>query len=230
MESIKMKPTARLLSIVMITKDEEAAIRDVVTDIRKYAPDAEILIVDSSKDRTPQIAEEMGVKVIRQFPPQGYGPAMDVALRSASGEYIITLDCDNTYPTDMIPHFFKIAQEGDYDLVDGCRLSKKPKAMPLINYLANLGFAILASILFCRKLLDLHSGMRLYKKTMITQLKFQSQGAALPVELLLKPIAVGYKVKIINIDYRERTGSSTMQPLPSAWWTLKRILAVRFGK
>jgi len=218
-----------LLSIAMITKNEERAIREVVTDIRKYAPNAEILIVDSSNDKTPQIAEELGVKVIRQFPPQGYGPAMALALRSASGEYVITLDCDNTYPVIMIPQFLKIAHEGNYDLIDGCRLGKKPKAMPLINYFANLGFAILASVLFGKKILDLHSGMRLYKKPMLDQLEFSIRGAALPVELLLKPIKLGYKVKIINIDYIERIGSSTMQPLPSAWWTLKRILMVRFG-
>jgi glycosyltransferase involved in cell wall biosynthesis len=53
--------------------NEEKAIATVVNDIKKYAPDAEILIVDSSKDKTPEIAESLGVKVIRQFPPKGYG-------------------------------------------------------------------------------------------------------------------------------------------------------------
>ncbi len=219
-----------LISIVMITKNEEGAIQNVVKDIRKYTTNAEILIVDSSNDSTPQIAEELDVKVIRQFPPQGYGPAMDVALKSASGDYVITLDCDNTYPVKMIPEFIKIAEEGEYDLIDGCRLGRKTKAMPLINYFANLFFALLASMLFGRIILDLHSGMRLYKKTMLDQLEFRAQGAALPVELLLKPIILGYKVRSINIDYKERIGASKMQPLHSAWWTLKRILDIRFDK
>ena len=43
----------------------------------------------------------------RQFPPKGYGPAMDCALRSASGDVVITLDCDDTYPTEDIPRFVK---------------------------------------------------------------------------------------------------------------------------
>jgi len=218
-----------LLSVVMITKNEESSVREVISDIRKYTSDAELLIVDSSTDKTPEIAEELGVKVIRQFPPQGYGPAMDKALRSSSGKYVITLDCDNTYPAEMIPQLVNIAQEGNFDLIDCCRLGKKPKAMPLINYIANLGFGIFASILFGKKLLDLHSGMRLYKKSMLDQIEFKVKGAALPVELLLKPIRLGYKVKIININYKERIGVSTMQPLPSAWWTFKRILSVRFS-
>jgi glycosyltransferase involved in cell wall biosynthesis len=213
----------------MITMNEEKAIATVVNDIKKYAPDAEILIVDSSKDKTPEIAESLGVKVIRQFPPKGYGRAMDLALRSASGDVIITLDCDNTYPANMIPELARYITEEGYDIVDGSRLKTKPEAMPMINYLANIGFALIASVLFFRYVKDLHSGMRAYKKSLIDKLKYEPAGAALPVELLLRPIKMGCKVKIVYIDYFERIGQSTMMPLQSAWWTLKRILKVRFS-
>ena len=84
----------------MITLNEEASIRKVVNDIWKIDERIEILIVDSSTDNTAKIAEEIGVKVIRQFPPKGYGPAMDLALKSCEREVIITMDCDDTYPTD----------------------------------------------------------------------------------------------------------------------------------
>jgi len=49
-------------------------------------------VVDSSADSTAQIAESLGAKVIRQFPPKGYGPAMDTALRSAAGKVVITME------------------------------------------------------------------------------------------------------------------------------------------
>ena len=105
----------------------------------------------------------------------------------------------------------------------------KPKAMPWLNYLANAGFATMASVLFFRRLSDLHSGMRAYRKSLIDELTYNAKGAALPVELLLKPIRMKRRVKVVHIDYRERIGASTMNPLPSAWWTLRRILAVRFS-
>ena len=219
-----------MITVAMITMNEEKAIETVVQDIRKFVPDAEILIVDSSRDRTAEIAESLGVKVIKQFPPRGYGPAMDMALRSGSGEVIITMDCDNTYPASDIPRFASMVLEEGYDLVDGSRLKTKPKAMPWINYLANAGFAMIASVLFLRWLTDLHSGMRAYRKTLIDNLKYEAKGAALPVELLLRPIRMKYKVKTVFIDYFERVGVSTMRPLESAYWTIKRILTVRFGK
>jgi glycosyltransferase involved in cell wall biosynthesis len=225
--SVELNPDN--LTVAMITRNEEKAIGKVIGDIRKFVPDAEVLVVDSSSDRTAEIAEEMGARVIKQFPPKGYGPAMDLALRSGKGQVVVTLDCDDTYPAEDIPRLARLVLEEGYDLVDGSRLKSKPKAMPWINYLANWGFAFLASLLFFRRVTDLHSGMRAYRKSLIEELKYQPRGAALPVELLLRPVKMGKKLKVVYIDYRERVGVSTMRPLESAWWTLRRIVGVRFA-
>lgn len=64
----------------MITKNESEAVGKVVTDIQRVVPGAEILIVDSSDDQTAQIAQSLGAKVIRQYPPKGYGNAMDLCF------------------------------------------------------------------------------------------------------------------------------------------------------
>jgi hypothetical protein len=101
--------------------------------------------------------------------------------------------------------------------------------MPWVNYLANWGFAWIASCVFCKRVTDLHSGMRAYRKIMLDAMVFNAHGPALPVELLLKPLISGYKVHTMYIPYHERIGASKMQPLSSAWWTLKRIVQVRLG-
>ena len=74
------------LTVSMITMNEEGAVAKVIHDIRRVAPDAEILLVDSSKAPPAEIAEELGARVIKQFPPQGYGPAMNRAVREAHGD------------------------------------------------------------------------------------------------------------------------------------------------
>ena len=219
-----------VITVAMITKNEEKAVEKVICDIQRIVPNAEILVVDSSSDRTAEIASGLGARVIRQFPPKGYGPAMEMALRSASGDVVVTLDCDDTYPPDQINEMAHMVLAEGWDLVDGSRLKSKPKAMPWINYFANAGFALLTSVLFGKWITDLHSGMRAYRKSMIDRLKFDARGAALPVELLLLPMQNGFKVKVHFIDYRERVGTPTMRPLESAWWTLKRIMKVRFAR
>ena len=40
---------------------------------------------------------------------------------------------------------------------------------------------------------------------------------------------MGKRLKVVGIDYRDRVGQTTMRPLQSSWWTLKRILNVRFS-
>jgi glycosyltransferase involved in cell wall biosynthesis len=220
---------AENLTVAMITMNEEKAIAKVISDIRRFVPQAEILVVDSSKDRTAEIAEGLGARVIKQFPPKGYGPAMDLALRSGRGKVVVTLDCDDTYPAEDVPRLAGLVLDEGFDVVDGSRLRGKPPAMPWLNYLANWGFALMASVLFFRRVTDLHSGMRAYRKSLIDELNYKPKGAALPVELLLRPLKMGKKLKVVYIDYRERVGTSTMRPLSSAWWTLRRIIGVRLA-
>ncbi len=218
------------ISIVMITMNEEKAVGKVIGDIQRLLPAAEIVIVDSSRDATPEIAVALGATVIRQFPPQGYGRAMDLALRSYTRPVAVTMDCDDTYPVDFIEPMARMVLDQGYDLVDGSRLERKPTAMPWVNYLANRGFAMFASLLFGRRITDLHSGMRAYRRELVASLGCNAAGPALPVDLILRTIHRGFRVKFIYIPYRERIGSSTMQPLQSAYWTAKRILGTRFSK
>jgi glycosyltransferase involved in cell wall biosynthesis len=217
------------VTVAMITMNEEGAVGKVIGDIQKVVPDAEIVIVDSSSDRTAEIAQALGARVIKQFPPRGYGPAMDRALLASEREVVVTLDCDDTYPVEFIEPMARMVLEDGYDLIDGSRLAGKPAAMPWINYFANWSFAFIASIAFLHRIRDLHSGMRAYRKTLLDRIRYDVNGAALPVELLLRPIREGYKVKVITIPYRPRIGESTMRPLQSAWWTLKRICHSRFA-
>src|SRR5258707_2926600 len=134
------------LTISMITLNEERAVAKVVQDIRRVARDAEIFLVDSSKDRTAEIATEMGCRVFKQFPPKGYGPAMDRAVRDAAGEIVITLDCDDTYPVETIPTLVALIDEG-YDLVYATRLATRRNPMPLAHSLPNRVFAWTARLL-----------------------------------------------------------------------------------
>ncbi|MBV8515781.1 MAG: glycosyltransferase family 2 protein [Acidobacteria bacterium] len=214
------------LTVSMITMNEEGAVAKVISDIRRVAPDAEILLVDSSRDRTAEIATELGCRVIKQFPPQGYGPAMDRAVREASGTIVVTLDCDDTYPVDVIPQLVQLIDDG-YDLVNTTRVWRRPKAMPLANFLANRLFALAARILLGLKTTDVHSGMRAYRKSMIDAVSWNPRADALPVEMYAVPFRRGYRTTEIPIDYRERIGQTTLHRWRSTVWTFRRLWRAR---
>ncbi len=214
------------VTVSMITLNEEAAVAKVVGDIRRVVPDAEIFVVDSSRDRTAEVAESLGCRVFRQFPPKGYGPAMDRAVRDARGDIVITLDCDDTYPVDAIPKLIALIDEG-WDLVNATRLAKRPKAMPLANYVANRVFAWTARLLHGIRTTDVHSGMRAYRKSMIDSVHWDPNGPALPVDMLILPYRRGFRVTEVPIEYRERIGATTLQRFRSTVWTFKRLWAAR---
>jgi glycosyltransferase involved in cell wall biosynthesis len=215
------------LTVSMITMNEEKAVAKVIHDIRRVAPDAEILLVDSSKDRTAEIAQELGARVIKQFPPQGYGPAMDRAVREANGDVVITLDCDDTYPVDAIPELVRLVEKEGYDLVNTTRTWRRPKAMPFANFLANRLFALGARVMHGLKTTDVHSGMRAYRKTMIDKVQWISRGPALPVDMYVIPHRMGFKIAEIPIDYKERIGETTLHRWSSTVWTFKRLWNAR---
>jgi glycosyltransferase involved in cell wall biosynthesis len=215
------------VAVVMITMNEEDSIRRVARDLRRDVPGATVTIVDSSTDRTPEIAKDEDVEVVRQFPPEGYGPAMAKALTHPDRPIVVTLDCDDTYPTDRIPQLVDMVRSG-LDVAGTTRLARgRPSTMPWTNYLANRLFNLTASILFLRPVRDVHSGMRAYRRETIHGFSWLVEAPALPVELLLLPMRTGLRVQEIPIVYGERVGDSTLDRFTSTLWTFRRILRSR---
>ena len=151
---------------------------------------------------------------------------MDRALREGSGDVVITLDCDDTYPVDVIPELVRRIEAGA-DLVNTTRVKHRPKAMPFANFIANRVFALAARVLHGLKTTDVHSGMRAYRKSMIDRVQWNAQGPALPVDMLVIPFRMGFRVDEIAIDYRERIGAPTLNRWQSTLWTFKRLWNAR---
>ncbi len=220
------RPRKLSLTVGMLTMDEEPSIREMIADIRGVAPDAQILCVDSStKDDTPEIARSLGATVLRQVPPRGHGPAMELLMYAAAAQSdaLIYLDCDFTYPTQMIATLRRLLEEEGVDMVNCARTRQRPEAMPLPNYIANRSFAALAHGLHGVPTVDVHSGMRAYRSSVIRAFDFDGEGDALPIDTLLFPAKCGYRVVEMPIDYAERVGASKLRKVAGAVWSLIRL-------
>lgn len=221
-------PRARKLSLTvgMLTMDEEESVAAMIAEIRRVAPDAQILCVDSStKDRTPEIAQSLGARVLRQVPPRGHGPAMELLMygAAAQSDLLIYLDCDFTYPADYIPVMRRMVEEEGVDVVNGARTRTRPAAMPVPNFLANRAFAAMAHAMHGIPTCDVHSGMRAYRSSVIRAFDFDGEGDALPIDTLLFPAKCGYRVVEMPIDYAERVGASKLRKLAGTVWTFVRL-------
>ncbi len=224
----RKRPARRQLSLTvgMLTMDEEESVSRMIGEIRKVAPDADILCVDSStRDRTPEIASQLGATVLRQVPPRGHGPAMELLMYSAArqSELLIYLDCDFTYPPSYIPIIRRIVETEGVDMVNCARTRRKPQAMPWPNFLANRSFAAMAHAMHGVPTCDVHSGMRAYRSSMIRAFDFDGEGDAIPIDTLLYPAKCGYQVVELPISYDERVGVSKLRKIAGTVWTMIRL-------
>ncbi len=81
------------LSLIVITKNEEAAIERCLRSVAGLAD--EIVVVDSaSTDRTPEIVRSFGAKLLQPADWPGFGKQKQRAQEAASGEWILSLDAD----------------------------------------------------------------------------------------------------------------------------------------
>jgi glycosyltransferase involved in cell wall biosynthesis len=216
------------VSVVMGTYDEEAAIGTVLSDVERVTDgEAEVVCVDGSSDRTPDIAREHGARVIEQE-PRGYGVAVERALRAVSRPVVVTTDCDDTYPMNRLPAFLDRINAGA-DVVSGDRLSNGASAMPAFNRFGNHAFALLASVLLGRRVRDTTTGMRAYRREMIEAIEW-TENTGLSAELLMRPIARGYDVVEIPITYDDRLGETTLDPLAGGAAISRSILTVGLGE
>ena len=205
------KYTFEDVSVVMGTYNEEAAVGGVLAAIDDATDGAaEVVCVDGSTDHTPEIAREHGAHVIEQK-AQGYGVAVEAALAAAERPVVMTTDCDGTYPMDRLPDFLAAINAGD-DVVSGDRLYYGAETMPGFNRLGNHAFALLGSALVGERVHDTTTGMRAYRREVIDAIEW-TENTGLSAELLLRPLARGYTVRELPIEYGERRGETTLDPL-----------------
>lgn len=215
-------------SVVMATMNESGCVEKMIDELRKYLPeDSEFIIVDSSNDETPKIAERKGAKIFFQ-PPQGHGTAIRFGLPEASGEIIITIDCDMTYQADKIPEMIKLITEEGYDVVSGCRLTPAlKKEMPFLNWFGNVSFAFIVRSLFRINTHDVTTGMFVMKKE-YARTPWEGN-FSLPAEIIIRSKLMGKKYKEVPTTYKIRVGESKLPMFRSGRAYLRCFCYWKFG-
>ena len=91
------------LSVVLITYNEEANLARTLESVMPLVCDGkgEIIVVDSgSTDRTVEIAKSFGAKVfVEEW--KGYAAQKNSAMEKATGEWILSLDADESIDSDL---------------------------------------------------------------------------------------------------------------------------------
>jgi len=223
------EPNSPLLSIILPCQNEAESLASCLLKIKdvidKNRLSAEIIVSDSSTDNSPQIAQNLGVKLIKHD-KNGYGRAYLEAFKIARGQYLFCADADCTYDFNEIPRFINYLEQG-YDLVIGNRFDGHihPHAMPwLHHYIGNPLLSSLFNLFFKTHLQDIHSGMRALRRSALERLNLKTTGMEFASEMIISANLHRLKIKELPIDYYPRLGKSKLKSFPDGWRHLRFML------
>jgi glycosyltransferase involved in cell wall biosynthesis len=225
-----------LLSIVIPAMNEELTISEFVAWCREGLIEGgvagEIIIVDSSTDRTPQLALAAGARVL-QVPKRGLGRAYIDAVPHVRGRWVVMGDADCTYDFRQLGPFIERFKEG-YEFVMGSRWrgTIEPGSMPALHrYFGTPVTTMILNILFSSKFTDIHCGMRGLTRDALDRMRLQSQSWEYASEMVLKSVHMKLRTAEVPVTFlRDRDGRVShhkrlgwFSPFQAAWINLKAM-------
>ncbi|WP_244880407.1 glycosyltransferase family 2 protein [Halogeometricum borinquense] len=222
--------TEPVLSLVMPTLNEEEGIEECIGRMKNALEElqitGEIVVSDSSTDRTPEIAESMGAIVVEPDKP-GYGYAYQYAFDHARGDAIAIGDADTTYDFEELPKLYELVANGDADMAMGSRLNGEIKdgAMPpLHQYVGNPLLTKFLNVFYGAGVSDAHSGMRVLSKEAWEQMECDSPGMEFASEMIMEAGARDLTIEERPITYHEREGEATLESFQDGWRHVRFML------
>lgn len=234
MDSQSLCQPAITLSIVIPCLNEEICIGEFVDwcheGLRQAGISGEILIVDSSADRSSEIAEAHGARVLR-VPKRGLGRAYIDAVPHVRGKYVIMGDCDLTYDFRLLKPFVEKLDEAN-EFVMGSRFAGyiEPGSMPpLHRYFGTPLTTWILNRIYGTRYSDIHCGMRAMTLEALKRLDLESQSWEYASEMVLKAARLNLKTAEVPVRfYKDRDGrlshhkrAGWLSPWNAGWINLK---------
>lgn len=227
---------APVLSIVVPALNEQLTIGDFIAwcheGLGRAAVPGEILIVDSSTDRTAEIALAAGARVLCT-PKRGLGRAYQDALPFIRGKYVLMGDCDCTYDFRELAAFVEKFEAGA-EFIMGSRFRGyiEPGSMPpLHRYLGTPVTTWILNVIFSSRFSDIHCGMRGITRDALARMDIRSQSWEYASEMVLKSVHMGLRTQEVPIRFlKDRDGrlshhkrSGWFSPWHAAWINLRAM-------
>ena len=191
----------------------------------------QIIVVDNgSTDRTAEVARSYGAQVIAEE-VRGYGRAYKRGFSAATSDVIVTLDGDHSYPVDALSYLLEAFLHLDADFLNASRFPVMDRrAMSFKHKFGNWVLSLATSILFFRWVRDSQSGMWVFRRSILADMKLISDGMAFSEEIKIEALKNG-KIRFgeISILYTSRLGEIKLNPWRDGFHNLWFLVKKRFS-
>ncbi len=192
-----------------------------------------ILVNDGSSDNTLLEAQKAGTKVIDHILNSGAGGATATGLSYANQknyDIAATMDADGQHSPEDVLAGIDFAIKNKIDLAIGSRLIDS-RGMSRVKVIGNKGLSLITYLLFGVNTTDSQSGLRIYSKKALEQLRWKTSGYEFCSEMIWRAKQIGlkideYPIQAIYTDYSKAKGQSNWNAIN----ILKSLIARRISE
>jgi len=216
------------ITVIIPCLNEEQGIEQILRTMPDFV-DETIVVDNASTDRTSEVASSLGATVIREE-VRGYGRSYKRGFASATGDIIITLDGDHSYPVDALSYLIEAFLHLEVDFLNASRFPVRDRhAMSLKHKFGNLVLSTAMSLLFFRWVRDSQSGMWVFRRSILKSMKLESDGMAFSEEIKIEALR-DHRIRFgeISIMYSSRMGETKLNPWRDGVQNLLFLLKKRF--
>jgi glycosyltransferase involved in cell wall biosynthesis len=195
------------LVIVLPAYNAELTLRRTYDEIPFDIVDEVVLVDDASKDKTSDLAREIGIRhVIRHEKNRGYGGNQKTCYQKAvslGADIVIMLHPDYQYTPKLIHSMAYLIANGVYPVVLGSRILGKGAlrgGMPMYKYIFNRWLTFAQNILISQKLSEYHTGYRAFSGEVLKKLNLEanSDDFVFDNQMLSQVVYAGYEIAEIT--------------------------------
>lgn len=236
------KRNSATVAIIIPAYNEAQVIKSVVREIdarfSKSVYDYKIIIVDDgSKDDTAKEAQLAGATVIQHILNTGSGGATATGLSYADQndyDVAVTMDGDGQHHADDVFKGVGLLEQNGADLLIGSRLIDTD-GMSQVKIMGNKGLSFITYLLFGINVTDSQSGLRIFSKKALAELKWRTSGYEFCSEMLWRAKQLGlqireYPIRAIYTDYSKSKGQNNWNAFNIIKSLLRRRMMELFGE
>jgi len=217
------------ITVIIPCLNEEQGIESVLRRMPDFV-DQVIVVDNGSTDRTSEVAASFGVQVIRED-VRGYGRSYKTGFACATGDIIVTLDGDQSYPPDAISYLIEAFLHLEVDFLNASRFPVRDRhAMSLKHKLGNVILSVAMSLLYGRWVRDSQSGMWVFRRSILADMTLVSDGMAFSEEIKIEALKSNrIRFEEISIQYTSRLGEIKLNPWRDGFANLWFLVKKRFS-
>lgn len=200
------------ITIILPAYNAEKTLEKTVQALPSGWYDEIILVDDCSRDKTVEIAKDLGLTVFEHKRNLGYGGNQKTCYREAlkgGADIVVMVHPDHQYDPGFIPELIKPLLPADnIQAVFGSRMLNKKGAlaggMPRWKFYSNIFLTKIENFFLRLNLTEYHSGFRAYSRRALNSVRYNlnSDDFVFDTEIIAQLVVKNQKIKEIPITTR----------------------------